>query len=226
MARLLRVTQRLAPTDGAGGNGDAVGVHVRGDDGVGEVHLPQAKGVGGGAGRLARGAADVQPHPDRLHVAPVELGDGEARGDGLAGGVVGAVGGGGGDADADLREGRRGGCGAGQRQGEGGASGERPGAARGAGGAAVMPEAGRRSAVPAGRRGAGGGAVGVGGPFAPRAAFASTGPWGRVRSCRQPRSLREGGEGHGRGGATHGVGLRRGGAAHGARLRRGGATHH
>ena len=46
---------------------------------------------------------------------------------------------------------------------------------------------------------------------------------GRVRSCRWPPLLRGGG-GHGRGGATHGVGLRRGGAAHGVGLRRSGAA--
>ena len=62
----------------------------------------------------------------------------------------------------------------------------------------IAPAAGRRSAVPAGWRGAGGSVgEGAGERFAPRLAFASTGPWGRVRSCRQPRSLRVGWGGRG-----------------------------
>ena len=59
----------------------------------------------------------------------------------------------------------------------------------------VAPAAARRFAVPAGRREAGGSVsagAGVGEPSAPRPAFASTGPWGRVRSCRRPRLLRGG----------------------------------
>ena len=61
---------------------------------------------------MALDAADVELHRGVADVAAVELGDGEAGGDGFAGDVVRAVEGCGGDADAALGEG----------QGEGGAS--------------------------------------------------------------------------------------------------------
>ena len=95
------------PDDGVGRNGDAVGVEVGGGDGVGEVHLRHPEHVGGCAAGPALGAADGDPHLRRGDRAARDLLEAAyARGDDVAGDVVGAVGRGRSDGDA-LRE-RRG----------------------------------------------------------------------------------------------------------------------
>ena len=186
----------VAADDGVGGDGDAVGVDVLGGHGVGEVHGRAPEDVAGGAGGVALDAADVELHPGAADVAGVELGDGEAGGDGLAGDVVGAVGGRGGDADAALGEGRGGGGGAeGEGQGEGCASGA--GGALGAGGASglltgVRPEA-RRTVRRRGR--------GV------RALRMAQRSWRAPRTGVAVCAAAAGRRGHGGGGVRHGGGV-------------------
>ena len=101
----LRAVLALGPgpaDDGVGRNGNAVGVEVGRRHGVGETYLRHPGAEAGGAARPALDAIDGEPHPVGVDRAGPEGGEtAQARGDGLAGDIVRAVGRGGGDAGGD-----------------------------------------------------------------------------------------------------------------------------